>query len=727
LPRVEEALRALGLLLASAICSAAPAPDLHPAEELLARMLPAQAQRFELRALRSDDGHERFRISGEDGHIVVAGSSVSAVLFGVNWYLKYTARVQVSPEGDRLGAGERFPLPAAPIERESPYRWRYALNENVDGYTTAYWDWPRWQREIDVLALSGINAMLVERGMDMVLYRTFRDFGYTDEELRGWITQPAHQNWQLMGNLCCFNGPTSTALLERRVQSAQRIVARLRELGITPVLPGFYGIVPAGFARRFPQAHVLPQGEWAGFTRPDWLDPRDPMFARVAAAFYRHQHELFGDTAVYDMEVFQEGGTSGDVPVAEAAHAVQGALWTAHPGALWMMLAWQGNPRPELLAGVDRSALFIVDIDHDRVPRDDREKDFQGAPFLFGGLWQFGGRTTLGANTANITARLQRLGAANHNMEGTALFTEGIDTNPFAFDLFTEMAWRHEPVDLARWTADYVARRYGGLDPHALAAWRMMIATAYDLRIDRIVFNSERDAPQESLFNAQPSLGANRASNWAPEGMRYDAERFKVALRELLAVAPRLRAHGYDYDLVDIARQALANESRRLLPLIASAYARKDLAAFGSLTQRWLALMDLEDRLLSTHGAFLLGSWLAYVGPWASTPEERARLEYDARSLLTTWGDRKASEGAALHDYGNRDWAGLVRGYYRLRWQTFFNALGEELRSGVPAAPIDWFALGDKWNHDGDRYADEPRGDPHGVALEAGRALGIVH
>ena len=727
MPRVDDALRSLGLLLASAICAAASAADLQPAEELLARLLPAQAQRFELRALRADDGSERFRISGENGHIVVAGSSVSAMLFGVNWYLKYTARVQVAPEGDRLGASGRYPLPAAPIERRSLYRWRYALNENVDGYTTAYWDWPRWQREIDVLALSGINAMLVERGMDMVLYRTFRDFGYTDEELRGWITQPAHQNWQLMGNLCCFNGPISSALLERRVQSAQRIVARLRELGITPVLPGFYGIVPAGFARRFPQAHVLSQGEWAGFTRPDWLDPRDPMFARVAAGFYRHQHELFGDTAIYDMEVFQEGGTSGDVPVAEAARAVQSALWAAHPGALWMMLAWQGNPRPELLAGVDRSALFIIDIDHDRVPRDDREKDFQGAPFLFGGLWQFGGRTTLGANTANITARLQRLGAANHNMAGTALFTEGIDTNPFAFDLFTEMAWRDEPVDLARWTAGYVARRYGGLDPHALAAWRVMIATAYDIRIDRIVFNSERDAPQESLFNAQPSLSANRASNWAPEGMRYDAERFKVALREMLAVAPRLRAHGYDYDLVDIARQALANESRRLLPLIASAYARKDLAAFESLAQRWLALMDLEDRLLSTQRAFLLGSWLAHVGPWASTPEERARLGYDARSLITTWGDRKASEGAALHDYGNRDWAGLVRDYYRLRWQTFFNALGQQLRSGVPPAPIDWFALGDKWNHDVGRYADEPRGDPYAVALEVARALGIVH
>ena len=75
-------------------------------------------------------------------------------------------------------------------------------------------------------------------------------------------------------------------------------------------------------------------------------------------------------------------GESGDVPVSEAALDVQDALEKAHPGARWMMLAWQGNPRQELLSGVDRDKLLVIDIDHDRVPRDDRMKDFQGAPFL---------------------------------------------------------------------------------------------------------------------------------------------------------------------------------------------------------------------------------------------------------------------------------------------------------------------------------------------------------
>ncbi len=716
----------LGLLLSLSVAQAATVArfDLHPAAGVLHRLLPQEANQIELGTIAPKDGHERFRISNDNGHVRVDGSSTSALLFGVNWYLKYVAQAQISPNGDRLGVPRKLPLPRQTIEKDALYRYRYALNQNTDGYTMPYWDWPRWQREIDVLALSGVNAMIVSRGMDSVLYETFRDFGYSDREIRAWITQPAHQNWQLMGNLCCYDGPISQALMRKRVKSAQRIIARLRELGITPVLPGFYGIVPADFEKKFPAAHVLPQGDWAGFTRPGWLDPRDPMFAKIAASFYRHQRELFGDSHIYDMEVFQEGGSSGDVPVPEAARDVQAALQRAHPGADWMMLAWQGNPRQDLLSGVDRKHLFIIDIDHDRVPRDDRQKDFQDAPFLFGGLWEFGGRTTLGADSQNITARLQRMGRSNPNMVGTAVFTEGMDTNPFAFDLFTEMAWRRAPVNLPQWTADYVRRRYGAADPHALAAWKILLATAYDIRIDKVEFNSERDAAQESLFDAQPSLTTNRASHWSPEAMRYDPQAFARALPEMLEVAPDLRTSAtYQYDLVDIARQTLANESRVLLPQIRTAYDAKDRARFESLTSRWLQLMRLQNRLLASNRAFLLGRWLARVPAWASSPDELAWLNHDARSILTTWGERKASEGADLHDYGNKDWAGLTRDYYLPRWQRYFASLDTALRTGQPAKPIEWYAMGDAWNHGRQHYATEPRGNAWAIATEVARTL----
>jgi alpha-N-acetylglucosaminidase len=286
------------------------------------------------------------------------------------------------------------------------------------------------------------------------------------------------------------------------------------------------------------------------------------------------------------------------------------------------------------------------------------------------------------------------------------------------------MAWRSEPVKLDAWTAAYVQRRYGAADQHAIAAWRVLLHTAYDLHFDPAIYRSESDDAQESLFDAQPSLAADRASQWSPNAMRYDARAFARALPQMLQVAPALRAsETYQYDLVDIARQTLANASRALLPAIKAAYEARDRAHFQALTQRWLALMELEDRLLASNRYFLLGRWLAPVKTWAATPAERAGLEHDARALLTTWGNREASEQGQLQDYGNRDWAGLTRDYYRLRWQTYFQTLDTALRTGEPPRSIDWFAMGEAWNHGSQVYNDQPIGDAYQLATRVQEAL----
>ncbi len=674
-----------------------------------------------------------FRIAGGRSNIHVEAATVPTLLFGVNWYLKYVAHLNVSTNGSRLGeAGLQLPAVATPIVRPALYSFRYALNENTDGYTTPYWNFARWQHEIDILALSGFNAILIQRGNDLAVYQAFLDIGYSDADIRKWITHPAHQNWQWMGNMCCFVEPISLELMKRRAASARRIMDQLRALGIAPVLPGFWGVVPDDFEHHVPGAHVVVQTEpWNGFERPGWLDPRDPAFARLAAAFYKHQQELFGDTTLYDMETFQEGGQSGDVPVGEGAVAIQKALNLAHPDALWFMMAWQDNPRPELIAAVDRSKILIADIEQGRIPRDDREADFKGARWLFGGLWEFGGRTTMGAALYDYATRMPKAAAQQEShLSGTALFTEGLDTNPFAYDLYTEMAWRSDAVDLTRWTADYALRRYGpgdngAADPHAAKAWSIIQQTIYGYRADGVKDHGERDAAHESIFNAQPSLTATRTGHWAPDVLRYNADDLKPALTELLQVAPALRSTAsYRYDLTDITRQVLANEARVLLPNIRAAYESKDRAAFQSLTARWLEEMNLEDTLLGTSEYFLLGRWLSYVPAWSSSPAELKLLNYDARSILTTWGDRTAS--ADLHEYGNKDWAGLVSSYYAPRWKLYFDSLDIALQTGTEPRAVDWYSFGDAWNRSTQHFSPVPTGRTYAASLAIARKLNLA-
>jgi alpha-N-acetylglucosaminidase len=699
------------------------------ARGVLLREMPHLAAQIHLTLKAGDyvgkaDG---FRISGGRGDIHVEAATVPTLLFGVNWYLKYVAHLSVSPNGSQLGKpGMMLPGVETAIVKPALYPFRYALNENTDGYTTPYWDMKRWQHEIDVLAMSGFNAVLIQRGNDLAVYKAFRDVGYSDEDIRNWIVQPAHQNWQLMGNMCCFVEPISLVLMEKRAKSGRAVMDALRALGIMPVLPGFWGVVPADFEKKVPGSHVVVQTKnWNGFQRPGWLDPRDAAFAKLAAAFYKHQSELFGDSTLYDMETFQEGGVSGDVPVGAGAIAIQKALNAAHPDALWFMMAWQDNPRKELVSAVDRSKILIADIEQGRIPRENRETDFEGARWLFGGLWEFGGRTTMGAPLYDYAKRMPAAAArAGSHVSGTALFTEGLDTNPFAYDLYTEMAWRGEPVDLDAWTAEYALRRYGKEDAHAAKAWQTLLHTAYSYRADGVKGHGERDSSQESLFNAQPSLTATRTGHWAPDVLRYDANDLKPALTELLEVAPELRSTAsYRYDLTDVTRQVLANDARRLLPLIRAAYEAKDRTAFHERTAEWMRDMKLENTLLGTNEYFLLGRWLSYVPAWASSPSDLEHIEYDAHSILTTWGDRTAS--VSLHEYGNRDWAGLVSSYYAPRWKMYFESLDESHDKGTAPKEIDWYAFGDAWNRSKTQFSPEPIGDTYAASMAIAKVLGL--
>lgn len=700
------------------------------ANAVLQREMPHLASQFHLSLQQGDyagkpDG---FRVSGDRADIHVQAASVPTLLFGVNWYLKYVAHLNVSTDGSQLGhPGLRLPAVSGLIVRPALYPFRYALNENTDGYTTPYWNFARWQHEIDILALSGFNAILIQRGNDLAVYQALLSVGYNDTDIHRWITQPAHQNWEWMGNMCCFIEPISLSLMQERARSARHIIDELRDLGITPVLPGFWGVVPADFDQHVPGTHVVVQSNpWNGFQRPGWLDPRDPAFGRLAAAFYRSQEQLFGNSTLYDMETFQEGGQSGHVPVGPAAQAIQAALNRAHPDALWFMMAWQDNPRPELIQAVDRSKILIADIEQGRIPRETREKDFAGARWLFGGLWEFGGRTTMGAPLYDYSQRMppMRTRSGNH-LSGIALFTEGLDTNPFAFDLYSEMAWRSEPVDLRAWAKEYALRRYGAQDEHAAKAWRILLDTAYGYRADGNRNHGERDAAQDSIFNAQPSLTTTRTGHWAPDVLRYNAEDLKPALTELLQVAPTLRrTASYRYDLVDVTRQVLANDARRQLPLIKAAYDAHDRPAFQARTAKWLQSMAMEDKLLSTDEYFLLGRWLSYVPAWAHNSSDLANIEYDAHSILTTWGDRTASQ--SLHEYGNRDWAGLVSDYYAPRWKLYFESLDAALESGSAPQAIDWYAFGDQWNRSLKRYSAKPVGDAYQVSSEIARALGLT-
>lgn len=692
--------------------------DTTAVQATLQRLLPGHAEQFELVATASP-GSEHYRVDAHRGHVRIAASSASAMLVGVNSYLHRIALVDLGWPGEstsRLPA--RLPLPGSPFDGDAVVPDRFALNDTDDAYSDAYLDWEGWQHKIDLLALHGINEVFMPVGTEEVYRRTFTDFGYTDAQIRAWIPDPAHQPWWLLQNLARVGSPVSPQVYDRRVAMARRIVARLRELGMTPVFPGYFGTVPAGFVARHPRAHVIAQGLWCGLERPDWLDPRDPLYARIAADFYRHQRELFGDSTLYKMDLLHEGGKAGDVPLKQAVQQVWSALHQARPTARWVLLGWMKNPSVDEIEGAGKNNLLIIDGLSDRLQGLDRETQWLHAPYAFGTIPNFGGHLGLGADTGvwfqRYPAWRSKAASAVH---GIAYLPEGSGTDSATFTLFTQWAWSPLPSDRLAWFRHYADLRYGGVDAHAEAAWQAMAKTAYDMPADG------RSESQDSLFDAVPDLKATKATNYGPDTMRYDAQAFAPALTELLQVAPALRrTSAYRHDLVDVARQVMENRSRTLLPEIREAYERKDRARFKALADTWLADMSLLDRLLASDPHFLLGRWLEHARSAGVDAAESKRLTVQQLTLILHWSDGSQPAGV-LQSYANRDYAGLVGTFYRSRWARYFRALENQLAEGTPIPAFDWVAMSHDWAANPPGVTTTPVGDPYRLAREVATRL----
>jgi hypothetical protein len=663
------------------------------ARSLLERVLPDHSGQFHLE-LVAPASHEFFRITGPTGNIRVQGSTVSALLMGAHWYLKYVAGVSLSWNGDSLNhLPEQLPALSAPIQMRANGQHRFALNDTNDGYTGPFWSWNDWERQIDALALHGINEVLLYTGSEAVYQTTLRRFGYSDEEIRTWLPTPAHQPWWLLENLSAWVGPSvSQHLIDARLVLARKIAERLRALCMRPVLPGYFGIVPAGFAAKNPAGHVIPQGNWLGMKRPDWLDPTCELFAKVAAEYYRAQKELFGAADMFKMDPLHEGGESGGVDLGHAASSIESALQSSHPGATWAILGWQENPRRELLAGIqDKSHVLILDGQSDRFDYKDREQEWGGTPYVFGTIWNFGGHTTIGANAGVWNERyFKQMGNQGSKLNGIALMPEASCNNPAAFEFFTELPWRTEPTNTDEWFAQWSAYRYGGRDGQAARAWKIVGSTAYDMK------SGKWSEAHDNLFSARPSLTAKTACSWSPQESRYDLDAFALALVPLMGIDATLRnSSAYRYDLVDIARQTIANQSRVLLPRIDGAYNSGDLSLFQQLTQEWLKQIDLLDQLVALEPSFLLGRWIDSSRASAGDAKEETQLEFDACSLLLEWGP-ESSRDSGVHDYANREWNGLLE-HYRDRWATYFSMLHDALEKRSPLHEIDWFAIDRDW------------------------------
>lgn len=642
-----------------------------------------------------EDAGEKVRITANSGINLAAG---------LGWYFKYDCNVHISQVGCSRSMPSPLPKVGKPMRRTTPFSVRYAYNYCALSYTMAFWGAEEWQRELDLLALQGVNVILDITALEEVWRRFLLRLGYTNDEARNFITGPAYYAWFNMANIYGCGGPVPAQFFNDRTALARRNHLFMRKLGMQPVLQGFSGMVPTDIKTHVKDASVILQGLWNGMERPAMLRTNTACYKRLAKVFYDCQKEVFGNiTKFYATDPFHEGGKAGAMNLSTVGKVIMESLLENDPNAVWILQSWGENPSRALVEGIApwKEHTLILDLYAEKRPHWESflDREFLNTPWLYCMLNNFGGRMGLHGHLRTIASEVARAANTAHCMKGVGITPEATFSNPIIFDLFFETIWtdheKIEPVDLDAWLRAYAVRRYGCCTDSIYHALQLLNDTVYNPEL-----NEKGEGAPESVVNVRPKLHPKAASTWGNHFIAYEKADFEQAVRFFTDdMDPFLGYEGYRFDLVDFLKQILANTAQEYQKQLDLAYVNRDVIEYRKWADKFQQIILYTDHVLSAEKTFLLGNWLQQAKTLAKNYDDftKQMFEFNARAQITTWaGSEQAANPGGLHDYSNKQWNGLTKDFYFRRWQVWIKKCLDELEGKAPAEP-DWFRMENRW------------------------------
>ncbi len=704
----------LGMLLVALAVKAA-----SPIEGLLERIDKGASRKFMIEQVKSPV--DFFELDQKGDKVVIRGNNYVSIATGLNWYLKYHVGIHLSWNGMQAELPEVLPAVKQKERHETDMKYRYDFNYCTFSYTMAFWDWTRWEKEIDWMALHGINLPLAMVGTDGVWYNVLSKLGYTKEEINDFVAGPGFQAWWLMNNLEGWGGPNPDSWYKQQIALQKRIVKRMREYGIEPVFPGYSGMVPHNAKEKL-GLNVSDPGLWNGYHRPAFLQPTDPRFEEIASLYYKEMNKLYGKADYYSMDPFHEGGSVAGVDLDAAGKAIMQAMKKNNPKAVWVAQAWQANPRQKMIENLPAGDLIVLDLFAESRPQWGdpestwyRKEGFGKHDWLYCMLLNYGGNVGLHGKMKHVIDEFYKAKTSSFGktMKGVGMTMEGSENNPVMFELLCELPWRPARFDKDEWLKNYTVARYGKADKAVQDAWLLLSNTIYNCPA-----KNTQQGTHESVFCGRPDYDVYQVSSWSEMEPYYKPEDIIRAAGIMLSAADRFKGNNnFEYDLIDIVRQAVAEKGRLVYPIMIDAYKAGEKELFAASSQRFLDLILLQDKLLAARPEFKVGTWIEKARNLGTTPEEKDLYEWNARVQVTTWGNRVAADEGGLRDYAHKEWNGLLRDFYYNRWKVWIDRQKAQL-NGAPVKAIDFYAIEEPWTKQTNPYSSQAEGDVIEVAKE---------
>ncbi|CAK4737518.1 unnamed protein product [Aphanomyces euteiches] len=728
---------AAALLVWTTVVAAQVDPPQHDAvaalKGLIARRLgPTYVSQISLGTLpASSTGLDVAQVHANDGKIVLEGSSATAMAYGLHTYLKQVVKTQADWEDHALHLPRVLPLPSKPIRLEKQSKYTYYQNVCTASYSAWTWSWSKWEKHLDWMALNGINMPLAFTGQEKVWQATFARFNITS--LDNFFAGAAFLAWGRMGNIqgSWVRGPLPQSFIDDQAQLQHEILNRMKEFGMMPALPAFAGHIPAEFVKLYPAAKVIQSDAWAGFqppfTKVYLMDPTDPMFLEIGAAFLDEYQAEYGFTAhLYQADTYNEMDPrdSSAAYLKQASSAVLKSMQMVDPKAVWLMQGWLFSfsrfwteaTMEAYLSPLPIDSLIVLDLYAEVLPQWKKSHNFFNHAWIYCVLHNFGGSLGMRGDLPTLAeaptvARRESQG----RMVGVGLTMEGIFQNYIVYDLTLTMAWTSRALVVKTYVEEFVAARYAGGNAAVQAAWKALASSVYNVR-------NAFGGVTKDIVCLRPRWNLIH-DGFMPTRPFHDPKDVRSAWKELLK-APLPHVEAYLHDLVDVTRQAMSDGILAQYKLIQTQHDRRSatLPEMETLLEGLLERMADLDLILSTSVDFMLGTWLHDARALARADradDDADYFEYEARNQVTRWGDNNFN---TLTDYAGKEWSGLVSSYYIPRWKIWtdqvLKAYKEErsVDSRAVVDAIEAFEL--QWQLETTRFPTTPQGDSIAVSRQ---------
>ncbi len=693
------------------------------------RLLPLGYTHFVFEELEKDASVDQFEIESVGDKIAIRGNNAVSMASGLYFYLKNYCDAQVSVNYNQLNLPEKLPQVSQVVKVETPFEYRYLFNYCTYGYSMPWWDWERWEKMIDYMAMQGVNMPLAMIGQEAVWQEVYRELGMSQQQIDDFFVGPAHLPWGWMGNIDGVGGPLPQSWITQRAQLQKKILARMRSLGMKPVLQGFTGHVPAALQDLYPEAQIQKIDDWAGIPGTQFLDPTDPLFQKIGHLFIQKQTEMFGTDHLYDADCFIEVDPPSNDPefLKKVSKAVYHSMASADPQATWVIQGWffffkkdfwQPEQGRAFLEAIPKDKAIILDLYGEKNPTWDKTEAFYGQPWIWNVICNEDQKVNMSGDLEVMQRNFRQAfeTEGKNNLKGIGVIPEGIGFNPIIQEFIFEKAWKQESINVRGWVTDYARRRYGQSNENALKAWQKLLNTVYGrtrtmwsplITTPRLM---ELDKTKEDIRHVRKQF---KVTDEDPFVWDFDMFEFQEAAQLLLAAAPELKeSETYRFDLTHVYRELLHGFSHRFINEISEAYRAKDLKRLGQAEEDMMMLLDDLEAITGTNEQFLLGKWLREAKSWGKTPEEKSYYEWNARTIITIWQPWK--EGY-LRDYAGKTWNGLFSGYYKPRWVLLIEHLKMSLQENKTFDPKQYdLAVREmdfNWTHGHEIYPAQPTGD----------------